>query len=61
MVRIEDPQAAQPVITADEWQLIVSAIGAYSHNKQYKDLESRLKHVKVGAGSIAMLYVRSSR
>jgi len=33
----------EPQVTLDDWQLIFSALAAYSHNVQYRDLLERLE------------------
>lgn len=37
-------QAFRPVVTVDDWKMIISAIQAYSHNADYRDLLGRLEH-----------------
>ncbi|MBM3603550.1 MAG: hypothetical protein FJX25_02055 [Alphaproteobacteria bacterium] len=36
--------ALRPSVLAKDLELILSAIGAYSHNTEYRDLLDRLKH-----------------
>lgn len=36
--------AIRPQISEDEWQLILSALNAYRHNTQYRELLERLEY-----------------
>lgn len=43
MFRPESVSAFRPAVSADDWKLIIAAIGAYSHNAEYRDLLGRLE------------------
>lgn len=39
------------VLSEDDWQLIVSAIGAYTHNTRYRDLLNKLERLAATNGA----------
>lgn len=40
----------RPVVSAKDLAMILSAIGAYSHNAEFRDLRDRLQHQAVTWG-----------
>ena len=36
--------AFRPAVSVDDWKIIMSAISAYSHNAEYRELLGRLEH-----------------
>ena len=36
--------AFRPAVSVDDWKVIMSAISAYSHNPEYRELLARLEH-----------------
>ena len=40
----------RPVVSAKDLAMILSAIGAYSHNSEFRDLRDRLQHQAVTWG-----------
>lgn len=36
--------AFRPAVSVDDWKVIMSAISAYSHNAEYRELLGRLEH-----------------
>ncbi len=43
MCRTDSAAAFRPAVTADDWKIIMSAIQAYAHNAEYRDLLRRLE------------------
>lgn len=43
MSQAQSMTAFRPAVSADDWKIIMSAIEAYSHNVQYRDLLGRLE------------------
>ncbi|MFC0200333.1 hypothetical protein [Paracoccus rhizosphaerae] len=42
----------RPFVSAKDLTMIISAIGAYSHNPEYRDLHERLQHQAITWGVI---------
>ena len=42
----------RPCVSAKDLMMILSAIGAYSHNTEYRDLRDRLQHQAVAWGVV---------
>ena len=42
----------RPFVSAKDLTMILSAIGAYSHNIEYRDLRDRLQHQAMSSGVI---------
>lgn len=40
----------RPIVSAKDLAMILSAIGAYSHNTEFRDLRDRLQHQAVTWG-----------
>jgi hypothetical protein len=47
MSRTEAVSAFRPAVSPDDWNMILSAIGAYAHNSTYRDLLGRLERQAV--------------
>lgn len=59
MCQAQSATAFRPVLTADDWKIIVAAIEAYSHNPRYRDLLGRLERQAVIDGIKAPQRLRS--
>ena len=44
MFASETTFAFRPAVSVDDWKVIMSAISAYSHNAEYRELLGRLEH-----------------
>lgn len=44
MCRNQQQADLRPYVSAKDLTMILSAIGAYSHNAEYRDLRDRLQH-----------------
>ena len=47
MCQAQSATAFRPAVSPDDWKIIMSAIEAYSHNAQYRDLLGRLERQAV--------------
>lgn len=42
----------RPFVSAKDIQMILSAVGAYAHNSEYRDLRERLERQAIGWGVV---------
>lgn len=50
MFRPESDCAFRPVVSSNDWQLIIKALAAYSHHRDYQNLLERLEKQAAAAG-----------